>query len=297
MKDFRIALCQTTPVCDDVRANISRVTSMVVEAARGGAKFLVLPELFYHPFDLGRIASAQCVEKEVIAGFCGLCREHDIYLCAGSMVEERNGSRFNTSRLVGPDGKVLLSYSKCHLFDSKIDHASCVESGFFTPGDSFDVVDTMYARAGIAICYDIRFPEMAREAALRGAELLALPAVFSSATGPLHWRCFLQTRAVENQIFVAAANQGASPDTSSRYRAYGHSMVVSPWGEVLAEGGEGECIVYADVTQRMMAEAREKLPLLQHRRGRLYTSFERERSLQYDRKVRASRGDSGNSVF
>jgi predicted amidohydrolase len=126
---------------------------------------------------------------------------------------------------------------------------------------------------GMIICYDIRFPEITRHFADLGTELLFVPAVFNQVTGPAHWKCFMQTRAVENQFFLAAASQGRSPDPKALYQAYGHSMVVDPWGTVIAEAGEDETILYADLDAELLEKTRQRMPLLQHRRSRLYTSF------------------------
>ena len=197
-------------------------------------------------------------------------------MTSGSMVFKQGKERFNTSHLIGPQGDVLLSHNKCHLFDSDLENMRVKESLVFSYGSRLAVASTDLGTMGIIICYDIRFPEMARQVALLGADLLIVPAVFNQVTGPAHLTCIVRARAIENQFFVATISQGRSRDSRVSYKAYGHSMIVSPWGEVLAEAEEDETIIYADLDPELLAKVRKQLPLLQHRRGGLYTSFNHE---------------------
>ena len=271
MRTFTIALCQITPGHDKT-ANVEHAFTMVREAAAKGAELIVLPEIFYYPFELLALRRIAGGEHEILQRFRELAEELGVYLCTGSMIEKRNDRRYNTAWLIGPDGKELLSYSKAHLFDADLDGIRVRESLVFSHGDSFAAVQTPLGTIGMNICYDIRFPELARKAALDGVDLLLVPAVFNQVTGPAHWECFMRTRAVENQFFLAAVSQGRSSDPEAAYQAYGHSMLVSPWGEVLVDAGERECIVYATVDPECIAATRRRLPLLQHRREMLYTS-------------------------
>lgn len=269
MQPLRIALCQITPSCDKT-ANVKRAAAMVEEASANGTDLIVFPEVFYHPFDLLRLRSISGDEHEILERFKLLAQRYGVHICTGSMVFMHGTRRFNTSHLVGPEGTELHSYSKCHLFDAELDGMRVKESLVFSHGETCGFAETGLGRIGILICYDIRFPEMARVLALHGVDLLLVPAVFNQVTGPAHWECFMRTRAVENQLFLAAVSQGRG--AASDYRAYGHSMVVDPWGDVLVEAGEDETIVYADIDPERLVEVRKRLPLLQQRREKLYTS-------------------------
>jgi predicted amidohydrolase len=270
MQPVKIALCQITPEYDK-SANVKRAAEMVATASDKGAGLIVLPEVFYFPFDLLRLRNIAGDEHEILERFQLLAQRYSVHICTGSMVFMRGTKRFNSSHLIGPDGEVLLSYSKCHLFDAELDGVRVKESMVFSQGEKYAYTQTSLGMVGILICYDIRFPEMARHLALQGTELLLVPAVFNQVTGPAHWECFMRTRAVENQLFIAAVSQGRSPDASV-YTSYGHSMVVDPWGDALTEAGEDETIVYADLDPKRLADVRRRMPLLQHRREKLYTS-------------------------
>ena len=275
MQSFTIALCQITPTRDKT-ANIAQAFSMIKEAARNGASCIVLPEIFYFPFELLTLRRFSGDEMQLVHRFTEVARKFQVHICSGSMVIADGTSRFNRSQLFGPTGEELLSYDKCHLFDVQLKDMRVKESLVFTHGDHASAVDTDLGRIGIVICYDIRFPEITRHLARWGTELLLVPAVFNQVTGPAHWECFMRTRAVENQFFVAAASQGRILDPKAPYQAFGHSMVVDPWGTVIAEAGEEETILYADLDATVLESTRKRLPLLQHRRDTLYTSFEKE---------------------
>ncbi len=272
MKRVRIALCQITPVLDK-QANVRHAFAMIEEAARNGAEIISLPEIFYYPYELPAIRTIAGDEDLILSGFRDLARSGSVYLCTGSMACSREGKIYNTSHLIGPGGDILLTYRKCHLFDVRFEKLHARESLVFSPGNSLASAATGYGTIGLLICYDIRFPEMARHLALLGTELLLVPAVFNQVTGPAHWECTMRARAIENQLYLAAISQGTSPDPKIGYKAYGHSMVVSPWGEVLAEAGTEETIIYADLDPELLDNVRKKLPLLLHRRGKLYTSI------------------------
>ncbi|MBN1575173.1 MAG: carbon-nitrogen hydrolase family protein [Chitinispirillaceae bacterium] len=281
MRPFKIALCQITPSFDKAE-NVERAAAMIETAARSGAHLVALPEMFYYPYELLRLRGIEGDEAAILKRFREIAHAHGVYLCSGSMVFKQDRHWFNTSHLIGPSGDELLSYSKCHLFDCLLDGVRVKESLVFSHGDRLPVAATELGNIGIIICYDIRFPEMARRAALLGAELLIVPAVFNQVTGPAHWSCLVRTRAIENQFFVAAISQGRNNDSRVHYKAYGHSMVAAPWGDVLAEAGEDETILYVDLDPELIASARKRMPLLQHRRDKLYTSFNRSQPIRYE---------------
>ena len=275
MQSFKIALCQITPGRDKA-ANVAHAFAMIREAAGNGASCIVLPEIFYYPFELLALRRFSGDEALLLEQFTETARELQVHICSGSMVITEGSKRFNRSHLFGPKGEVLLSFDKCHLFDAQLKGMRVKESLVFAHGDHAGAVDTELGKMGVVICYDIRFPEITRHLVRCGTELLLVPAVFNNVTGPAHWECFMRTRAVENQFFVAAASQGRTTDPEAPYQAYGHSMVIDPWGTVLAEAGEEETILYADIDAEVLETTRKRLPLLQHRRDTLYTSFENE---------------------
>ncbi|MFP4162834.1 MAG: carbon-nitrogen hydrolase family protein [Chitinispirillaceae bacterium] len=268
MEKIRLALCQNVPQQQDVEKNVSHALDLVESAAKAGAGLVSLPEMFYHPYELAKLPPLARLEEETRAAFSRKARELGIHLCTGSIVSHCEGKNYNRTFLYGPDGELIHEYSKCHLFDVSFKGLTVKESDYFSPGEEIVCTQTSLGTIGTAICYDVRFPELFRTLSLKGAELVLVPAVFNHISGPAHWHITMRTRAVENQFFLAAISQGKSDKSS--YRAYGHSMVVSPWGEVLAEAGVGEEIIYADLDPSQITEARERLPLLRHRRTDLY---------------------------
>ncbi len=267
MKKFKIAVCQLKPKRDKY-VSVKLALEMLDEAVNNGAELLMLPEIFYHPYELRAIPKLEEANGGTLAKLAEFAKSRKIYLCTGSMVEKQGENRYNQAYLLGPDGKVLLDHRKCHLFDVNFKNLRVRESNFFTPGNEFNVADTQLGKIGMLVCYDIRFPEAARKLAKQGVEIILAPAAFNTITGPAHWELFCRTRAVENQAYLAAASPAR--DTDAAYHAYGHSMIVDPWGNVLAEAGEGQEIIYSQIDPEFMAETRAKLPMLKHRREEIY---------------------------
>jgi predicted amidohydrolase len=267
MKTFTMALCQITPTFDKEN-NIERAITMIEEAATRGAALVCLPEMFYYPFQIQGLNKIAADESRTVSLLCQTAKRLGIYLCTGSMACKENGVVYNRSYLLDPRGDILLKYDKCHLFDVNFRGLQIRESSVFTPGNQIASVETELGRIAILICYDIRFPELLRKRNLLGIDLLLVPAVFNNITGPAHWHVMMRARAIENQIFLAAVSQGEN--SKSLYKAYGHSMVVSPWGDILAEADQKEQIVYAECRQELIDEARARLPLLEQRRTSLY---------------------------
>jgi predicted amidohydrolase len=255
---------------------------MVEEAAANGAGLIAFPEIFYYPYELSLLGGLSGDEETILDGFRKLANRHHVYLCSGSMVCNHDGKNFNTSHLIDPQGTDILTYSKCHMFDAQVGDMQVKESAVFSAGNHVTTVATQLCTMGILICYDIRFPEMAREIVRQGAELLLVPAAFNYITGAAHWKFFMQTRATENQLYIAAISPGRDFAHDTTYQAYGHSMVVSPWGDIIAEAGEDETIIYADLDPKILENVRKRLPLLQHRRNKLYTSFHDDSGEQFD---------------
>lgn len=267
MKKIKIAVCQNKPV-HDKSISVCRAVNMIEEATDNGAQLVLLPEIFYHPYEFKAIPDLEESSRETLKELQKCAQRCNIFLCTGSMVEREQEHRYNRSYIVSPAGDVLMDYSKIHLFDVDFKRLRSKESSVFDPGNTIQIVKTELATFGILICYDIRFPEMCRKLALMGAEVVLVPAAFNSITGPAHWHLLFRTRAMENQLFVAAASPAR--DDAAAYLAYGHSLVVDPWGDILVEADEHEQIIYADLDPEILSDVRSRLPLLKHRRQDLY---------------------------
>ncbi|MCL5289813.1 MAG: carbon-nitrogen hydrolase family protein [Bacillota bacterium] len=267
---FKLGLCQL-PVSADKAANLSNARDAVKEAAACGCQLVALPEMFNCPYG-NQYFSAYAEEfpgGETIHTLADLAREHAIYLVGGSLPERDAGNLYNTSFVFGPEGTLLTRHRKVHLFDIDIPGGiTFKESDTLTAGDSVTVFDTPFCRVGVAICYDIRFPELTRSMALKGSQLLVLPAAFNMTTGPAHWELTMRARALDNQLYVAAVSPAR--DEKAGYVAYGHSMVTSPWGEVLVQAHEKPAVLTADIDLRYLSRIRQQLPLLKHRRETVY---------------------------
>jgi predicted amidohydrolase len=256
---------------EDKDRNLEIASSLVREAARDGAGLIVLPEKFNvlgSPEDLR--AGAEPVPGPTTDWAASLCRELDVWLVAGSVVERVEGERKlrNTSVLIAPDGELRATYRKIHMFDVEVGGVVYRESDAEAPGDEVVIGDVDGLELGMAVCYDLRFPEIFRIMAVQGARAISLPAAFTVPTGRAHWEVLLRARAIENQAFVIAAGQiGKHPPD---HESYGHSMIVDPWGVVLAEAPDQVCFVATDLDLDAQREVREKLPSLANRRPEAY---------------------------
>jgi deaminated glutathione amidase len=249
--------------------NLEAAERLVRAAAADGAELVALPEK-WNLLGPGEelLAGAEPLDGPSLAAARGWARELGVHLLAGS-VSERTGERaFNTSVLIGPDGEDLAVYRKIHLFDVDAGGVAYRESEHEQPGAELVSAPVGDLVVGLTICYDLRFPELYRILALRGAELLAVPSAFTSATGRDHWEVLLRARAIEDQAFVLAPNQvGTAPP---QYDSWGHSAIVDPWGRLLAVGGDGEGFVAADLDRAELERVLESLPALAHRRPGAY---------------------------
>ena len=253
----------------DRQANLRLATELVEQAARRGAGLIVLPEFFN---GLGRLeevaAAAEPIPGPTSEAMRRLASRLGIVLVAGSICEASSepGKGYNTSLAFGPDGQELGRYRKLHLFDVELDDGvSFCESAHILPGNSVSVWSTTWGTCGQATCYDLRFPALFHTLADGGAELIAFPSAFLQQTGQAHWEVLLRARAIENQTFVVAANQCGQH--APRLTTYGHSLIADPWGNVLANAGAvAEGIALATIDLARVAEIRQQLPTLKHRR-------------------------------
>ena len=196
-------------------------------------------------------------------------KKEDVYIVAGSIPEKHEGNVYNSSFIFNPRGEIIGVHRKVHLFDIDVPgKISFKESETLTAGNQITVVETPLCKIGICICYDMRFSELLRLMVLEGAELIVVPGAFNLTTGPAHWKPLIQVRAVDNQVFMAAVSPAR--DLESEYVAYGHSMVVNPWGTVLKEAEIDEEIIYSSIDLEMIPKIRQELPLLKNRRNDLY---------------------------
>jgi predicted amidohydrolase len=256
---------------DEVDANIDRATTLAAEAAWGGARLIVLPEyLHYRGPDDGFRASARPIPGPFTDAFADVARRHAAWILAGSLAETSAdpGCPFNTSVLIDPTGAIAATYRKIHLFDVAIDDGPVdTESARVSAGDATVVAEVDGVRLGLSVCYDLRFPELYRTLALAGAEVFAVPSNFTERTGRDHWEVLLRARAIENGAWVLAPGQSGG---SAGQPAFGRSMVIDPWGTVVAQASDGVGIVRADVETDRVAAIRRQIPSLANRRPETY---------------------------
>jgi predicted amidohydrolase len=257
---------------EDTDRNLERADRLVRDAAARGAELVVLPEKWTVLGTREHMAAgAQTLEGEAISWARSTAGQLGIDLVAGSMFErlQEADKGFNTSVHVGPDGEIQSVYRKIHLFDVEVDGAVYAESSTEDPGDEIVVTELGNGlKLGMSVCYDLRFPELYRILALRDAELVSVPAAFTLPTTRDHWEVLVRARAIENQCFVIAANQiGSHP---GGLRSGGRSMIVDPWGLVLATAPDTECAVVADLDLDNLRDIRRRLPSVARRRPDAY---------------------------
>ena len=268
---MRVALIQMNSQ-DEKGENLEQAERLLGQAATWGPDLVVLPELWTYLGPRKRHAEAAEPIPGETSEFLGrVASRYRFWLVGGSYLEAVEGSeRFaNTCLVFNPDGEQIARYRKLHLFDIEVDGKIYEESATIAPGDEVVVTSLAGVPVGLSICYDLRFPELYRRLAARGARLLTVPAAFTMETGKDHWEVLLRARAIENQAYVLAPAQcGPHPPA---YACYGNSMIVDPWGVVLARGGYREGVVVADVDLGHAERIRKTLPALAHRREDLFT--------------------------
>jgi len=269
---LRAAAVQLNSTSDEDR-NWEEAQTLVRQAARGGAKFIVTPENtnFLGPHE-EKVRRAEPLDGKTCSRFAKLAAECQALLLLGSFNERSDESDrcYNTSVLFSPKGRQIAVYRKIHLFDIDLsEDVSFQESATIKPGEDVVVADTDLGglgRIGLSICYDLRFPELYRKLTEDGAELLCVPSAFTRTTGKAHWKLLLRARAVENQCFVLAAAQCGEHDDQGLRESWGHSAIIDPWGEVLAMAEEEPGVVVAEIDLERLAEVRRAMPVAEHRR-------------------------------
>jgi deaminated glutathione amidase len=252
-----------------VAPNLDKAEELIRRAAKGGAIYVQTPEntgLMEVKPELVVEAAESEGKNAPLARLKALARELRIWLHVGSLAVKLDKIRIaNRSYLIDPEGRIAARYDKLHMFDVDLPGGeSYRESQYFKPGEKAVLADLPFGRLGLSICYDLRFPALYLALAAAGAEIIAVPSAFTRQTGEAHWHALIRARAIETGAFVLAAAQGGLHENGRS--TFGHSLVVSPWGEILAEGGEEPCIIFADIELAASAEARARIPALKHGR-------------------------------
>lgn len=263
---FRAGLVQ---MCSGrtVAKNVAAASALIREAAAGGADYVQTPEVStLMELDRERLFAA-CQPEDgnaALAEFQALARELGIWLHIGSMAIKVSPTKLaNRAYLISPDGQITARYDKIHMFDVQLANGEIYrESENYQAGNEAIVAATPWGGLGLAICYDLRFPYLFRALAHAGAQIITVPAAFTQTTGEAHWHTLLRARAIETQCFVLAAAQGGQHEHGRS--TYGHSLIISPWGEILADGGTNPGVILADIDLKQVAEVRERVPSLRH---------------------------------
>jgi predicted amidohydrolase len=268
-ENFTLACVQVNAGAD-MTANIKAASRLVRKAREKRADLVALPEnVAMMEFGHRRILAAARPEADhpALIAFCDLAREQGVWLHIGSLtVRLKEEAVANRSFLISDSGEVVARYDKIHLFDVDLPNGeSYRESRTFRPGSKAVVAKTPWARFGLSICYDLRFPHLYRSLAKGGAELLGVPSAFTRQTGQAHWHVLLRARAIENGCFIYAPAQCG--EHANGRQTFGHSLIIDPWGKVLADAGEEPGVVLAEIDLARVREARAALPSLHHDRN------------------------------
>ena len=268
-EQFSLAVCQLRTETD-YEATMEKAAGMLREAAAAGASVAVLPEMFSCPYDRRFFREiAVRGHEDSVRRLSAWARDNHLLLIGGSIPETEGDRLYNTSFVFDAEGNQIARHRKIHLFDVDLPGMCFHESHTFTPGNEITVFDTPFCRMGVAICFDVRFPELFRAMARRGAQLICLPAQFNMTTGPAHWEPTMRMRAVDNELFFAAASAARYEGFS--YECWGHSMILDPFGTPLAAADETEQIILAEIDLRRIDEVRAQLPTFLHLREELYS--------------------------
>ncbi len=274
MNKIKVALCQMN-VVDNKQENIEKAKFMIKKAKEEGADLAILPEMFNCPYENEKFIEYGEILNESITlnEMAKIAKTEDIYLLAGSIpereIKDNKESLYNTSFFLNNQGEIIAKHRKIHLFDIDVKgEIYFKESDTLESGNQITIAETPFAKIGIGICYDVRFVELSRLMALKGAEILIFPGAFNLTTGPAHWNILFKSRALDNQVYTI----GVAPalDKNANYNSYGHSIAVSPWGEIIAQADYDEELMIVELDLDEIARIREELPILKNRRTDLY---------------------------
>eukprot|EP00795_Rhopilema_esculentum_P016767 gene16767-8229_t len=250
--------------------NLKNAHSLIKQAADNGAKLISLPECFNSPYGTQYFADyAEPIPGETSNTLSKIAKDLQVHLIGGSIPETRGDKIYNTTTVFGPDGTLIGTYSKMHLFDINVPGKMVFkESEILSPGNNLFTFQVGPLKVGLGICYDMRFPELAHLYDKQGCNLLIYPGAFNMTTGPAHWHSLVTARALDNQLYVA----GCSParDESATYVAWGHSTVVDPWGKAIASAAEKEDVIYAEIDADYVDTIRNQIPTHFQKRKDIY---------------------------
>jgi len=278
MSTVKVLGCQM-PVGEDKEENLQKATDMITKGMKTyQPDIIILPEMFNTPYDNRYFPKF----SEVYPGkstdrIQALAKEHQVIIITGSVPEKEESSNrvYNTTYVFDQQGALIGKHRKVHLFDIDVPgKITFKESDTLSPGEEITVVDTKFGKIGIGICYDVRFPEIFQIMEAKGAKLAVVPGAFNLTTGPAHWELLMRSRALDNQLYIAAVSPARNPEAS--YHAYGHSMIVDPWGRILTELDEKEGFVFRELDLDYQKQVRRELPTRKNRRKDLYDTIVKE---------------------
>lgn len=270
MGKFKASLLQTK-VYDNKEKNINEAINLIQKVSEEGADIAILPEMFCCPYNTAKFK--QYGEKENGAAFKALsdaANKNNIYIVGGTIPELHGNKVYNTSYVFDRSGTQIAKHRKMHLFDIDVEGGqSFKESDILSSGNEVTVFETEFCKIGLAVCYDIRFPELSRLMALNGAEVIIVPGAFNMTTGPAHWETLFKGRALDNQVYAI----GVAParDYESTYISYGNSIIASPWGNIINKLDEREGYLIQEIDLDYVKKVRNELPLLKHIRKDIYS--------------------------
>lgn len=274
MSKIKVGLIQMK-VKDKKDDNLHKAAKLIDKIGKEDVDMVVLPEMFSCPYNTKNFPIYAEEEGDYSYKFLSeVSKRNNIYLIAGSIPEKEGSNIYNTSYVFNRQGEKIAKHRKIHLFDIDIKNKQRFrESDTLSAGDKVTVFDSEFGKIGLCICYDFRFPELARLMVDKGAKAIIVPASFNMTTGPAHWDIMFRSRAIDNQVYTIGCSPARDYDYS--YISYGHSLIVSPYGDILCELDEKENFITYDIDLDYVDEIREQLPLLKHRRSDLYELLEK----------------------
>ena len=260
---MKIALIQIT-VGSDFDENFKKSKKFLEESLNSNPDFILFPECFLYLSSKSKIAIE--MKHVSIKYYKNFSKMNKVYLLLGSLPITENDKLFNRSILINPDGNIISMYDKIHMFDIILKNGECYkESDFFSPGSELKMTDVLGYSIGHSICYDLRYPKMYRALAKKGAHIIVIPSAFTYTTGKAHWHTLIKARAIENGVFILAPNQwGVNNENRS---TYGHSLVVDPWGKILAEAKDSEMILTSELDLKKVQDCQNAIPVLKNDRN------------------------------
>ncbi|MGI6565583.1 carbon-nitrogen hydrolase family protein [Methanosphaera sp.] len=277
MKDFILTSCQMN-VVDNKKKNILHAQNMIRTASQKyNANLVTLPEMFNTHYTNDKFIENAEYEDESITlnSMKDIAKEEKIYLQCGTMPEKEENALYNTAYLINPKGKIIGKHRKVHMFDIDTDTMKFKESDTLSPGDKVTTIKTELGIISLAICYDIRFPELWTLMSKNHTDIFLLPGAFNLTTGPLHWETLIRARAIDNQAYVIATSP--SQVENPYYIAWGHSMIVDPWGKIVEQAHKKEEMLTTKIKQSTITSVRQQIPVLKNKRHDVYDTIQKNK--------------------